>query len=393
MPHAYLDHAATTPMRPEAVAAMAPLLGQVFGNPSGSHRWAREARRHLDDARDRVAAIVGAKPAEIVFTSGGTEADNLAISGVVAVTGGLAACSAVEHHAVLEPVRASGGVTVAVDSLGRLDLDALEVLLGAGPPVAVVSAMTANNELGTVQSIGAIAAVIERVSPSTALHTDAVAAAPWLDLASHTAAANLVSLSGHKVGGPKGIGALVVRKGTRLVPLLRGGGQEQERRSGTPDVAGAVGFAAALTANAALRQATGVQTEALRDRLARGLLAAIPDAVVMSPADAADRTPATLHVCFPGVDREALLFLLDHAGIGASWGSSCSSGATERSHVMAAIGVPDALAAGALRLSLGWCSTDADVDAALLAVPAAIGQLRSRSAVSSPVPVVFGGRP
>ena len=385
MPDAYLDHAATTPMRTEVVAAMAPLLGNVFGNPSGSHRWAREARRHLDDARDAVAAAVGADPAEIVFTSGGTEADNLAISGVIGATGGLAACSAVEHHAVLEPVRASGGVILGVDPLGRLDLGALASLLEAGSPVSVVSAMTVNKELGTVQSIDAIAAVIERVSPSTVLHTDAVAAAPWLDLVSHTAAARLVSISGHKVGGPKGIGALVVRKGTPLVPLIRGGGQEQERRSGTPDVAGAVGFAAALAATVAERAATGSRVEALRQRLANGLLSAIPDAVLISPIDVADRTPGTLHLCFPGVDREALLFLLDQAGIGASWGSSCSSGATERSHVLAAIGVPDEVAAGALRLSLGWCSTGADVDAALAAVPAAVAQLRGAVAPTSAV--------
>lgn len=383
MPDAYLDHAATTPMRTEVVAAMAPLLGNVFGNPSGSHRWARDARRHLDDARDAVAAAVGAHPAEIVFTSGGTEADNLAISGVIGATGGLAACSAVEHHAVLEPVRASGGVIVGVDHLGRLDLGALASLLGAGLPVSVVSAMTVNNELGTVQSIDAIAAVIERVSPSTVLHTDAVAAAPWLDLASHTASARLVSISGHKVGGPKGVGALVVRKGTPLVPLIRGGGQEQERRSGTPDVAGAVGFAAALAATVAERAVTGSRVEALRQRLTNGLLSAIPDAVLISPIDVADRIPGTLHLCFRGVDREALLFLLDQAGIGASWGSSCSSGATERSHVLAAIGVPDEVAAGALRLSLGWCSTGADVDAALAAVPAAVAQLRGSVAQTS----------
>ena len=385
MPDAYLDHAATTPMRTEVVAAMAPLLGNVFGNPSGSHRWARDARRHLDDARDAVAAAVGAHPAEIVFTSGGTEADNLAISGVIGATGGLAACSAVEHHAVLEPVRALGGVIVGVDHLGRLDLGALASLLGAGLPVSVVSAMTVNNELGTVQSIDAIAAVIERVSPSTVLHTDAVAAAPWLDLASHTASARLVSISGHKVGGPKGVGALVVRKGTPLVPLIRGGGQEQERRSGTPDVAGAVGFAAALAATVAERAVTGSRVEALRQRLTNGLLSAIPDAVLISPIDVADRIPGTLHLCFRGVDREALLFLLDQAGIGASWGSSCSSGATERSHVLAAIGVPDEVAAGALRLSLGWCSTGADVDAALAAVPAAVAQLRGSVAQTSAV--------
>lgn len=383
MSGAYLDHAATTPLRPEARAAMAPLLGDVFGNPSGSHRWARQARRHLDDARDLVAEALGASPGEVVFTSGGTEADNLAVVGVLGAAGGRALCSAVEHHAVLEPVLASGGAAVAVDHLGRIDSEALDAALRAdGPPISILSAMTANNELGTVQSIEAIAAVVRRASPATVLHTDAVAAAPWLDLARGTAAADLVSVSGHKVGGPKGVGALVVRRGTPLAPLLRGGGQEQERRSGTPDVAGAVGFAAALTAAGHQRAGTGARVEALRARLLAGLLAAMPDVVVTSSADPADRTPGTVHLCIPGVEREALLFLLDEAGVGASWGSSCSSGATEASHVLAALGVAPELAAGALRLSLGWCSTDADVDAALDTVPGAVARLRAAAGMA-----------
>lgn len=380
MSGAYLDHAATTPMRPDAVAAMAPLLGEVFGNPSGSHRWAREARRHLDDARDVVAEVLGARPGEIVFTSGGTEADNLAVAGVLGAVGGRAICSAVEHHAVLEPVLASGGATVPVDGVGRVDLDALAAALRTdGPPVSLVSAMLANNEVGTVQSIDDVAAVVREASPEAVVHTDAVAAAPWLDLARHAAAADLVSLSGHKAGGPKGIGVLVVRDGTPLTPLLRGGGQERERRSGTPDVAGAVGLAASLVASAAEREATVARVEALRARLTDGLLATVPDTVAVSPSAAGDRTPGTVHLCFWGVEREALLFLLDQAGIGASWGSSCSSGATEPSHVLAALGVAPDRAEGALRLSLGWCSTEEDVDAALAAVPAAVARLRGRT--------------
>lgn len=398
MSGAYLDHAAATPMRPEAVAAMAPLLGDVFGNPSGSHRWAREARRRLDDARDQVAEILGARPGEIVFTSGGTEADNLAVTGVLGASGGRAVCSAVEHHAVLEPVLASGGATVAVDAAGRVDLDALSAtLLSHGPPVSLVSVMLANNEVGTVQSIDDVAATVSEATSGAVVHTDAVAAAPWVDLARHGAAADLVSVSGHKVGGPKGIGVLVVRDGTALAPLLRGGGQERERRSGTPDVAGAVGLAAALAATAADREATGDRVEALRRRLVGGLLAAVPDAVSVSPPSPLDRTPGTVHLCFPGVDREALLFLLDQAGIGASWGSSCSSGATEPSHVLAAMGVAGELAGGALRLSLGWCSTAADVEAALAVVPAAVARLRSTpppapstTSVTSAVPLVSG---
>lgn len=385
MSGAYLDHAATTPMRPEARAAMEPLLGDVFGNPSGSHQWARRARRHLDDARDAVAEALGAHPSEVVFTSGGTEADNLAIFGVLGAVGGRALCSAVEHHAVLEPVLASGGATVAVDSSGRIDLDALDVALrAAGPPVSVVSTMAANNEVGTVQDLGEVAAAVRHPSPATVLHTDAVAAAPWLDLVHCAAPAGLVSVSGHKVGGPKGIGALVVRRGTPIAPLLRGGGQEQERRSGTPDVAGAVGFAAALAATVRQRAETSIRVEGLRARLLAGLVAAVPDVVVTSPLDAVDRTPGTIHLCVPGVEREALLFLLDEAGVGASWGSSCASGATEASHVLAALGVAPDLAAGALRLSLGWCSTDADVDAALVAVPAAVARLRAAANAIAP---------
>lgn len=379
MPDAYLDHAATTPMRPEAVAAVAEVHAGAFGNPSGAHRWAREARRRLDDARDVIAAVVGAEPAEIVFTSGGTEADNLAVAGVAAATGRRPICSAVEHHAVLRPVESAGGATVPVHPDGALDLDALAGELRRAP-VGVVSAMLANNETGAIADLAAIRSAIDEVDPSIVLHTDAVAAAPWLDLVDRCRPAALVTLSGHKVGGPKGTGALVVRAGTPIEARALGGGQEQERRSGTPDVAGAVGFAVALAAAVAERDATVARVEALRARLVAGLRAAVPDLVVVSPDDPARRTAGTLQVGVPGVSREALVFLLDQAGVGASWGSSCASGATEPSHVLAALGVPAAVAEGALRLSLGWCSTDADVDLALATIPDVVGRLRTAAA-------------
>lgn len=355
---------------------MTAVLVDTFGNPSGSHRWARRARRLLDDARDVVAEAMGAEPAEVVFTSGGTEANNLAINGVSAATGRAPVCSAVEHHAVLEPVLVAGGSTVAVDRFGRMDLDALAATLHESPP-GLVSAMTANNELGTLQSVDAVAEVTRRHAPAAVVHTDAVAAAPWVDLVAATSNADLVSLSGHKIGGPKGSGALVVRKGISLRAQLLGGGQEQERRSGTPDVAAAVGLAAALAATVAARAETVARVEALRHRLVAGLAAVVPGLVVVSPASPSHRTAGTVMVVVPGVEREELLFLLDQAGIGASWGSSCASGATEASHVLAAVGVAPELAAGALRLSLGWCSTEADVEAALAAIPAAVSRLRS----------------
>lgn len=379
---AYLDHAATTPMRPEAVAAVAEASTHPFGNPSGSHRWAREARRRLDDARDVVAAVVGAEPPEVVFTSGGTEADDLAVGGVTAATGCRPVCAATEHHAVLRPVEALGGSVVPVLADGTLDLGALRGELDAGTrgPVGLVSVMLANNETGIVADLATVADVLAAAAPAAVLHTDAVAAAPWLDLVERCRPAQLVTVSGHKVGGPKGIGALVVRAGTPLHPRLLGGGQEQERRSGTPNVAGAVGFAAALAASAAEREATVARVERLRARLLTGLRAGITDLVVVSPDDPTRRTAGTVQVGIPGVSREALVFLLDQAGVGASWGSSCASGATEPSHVLSAMGVDAAVAEGALRLSLGWCSTEVDVDHVVAVLPGIVVGLREAAA-------------
>lgn len=378
MPDAYLDHAASTPMRPEAVAAVVEVLERVPGNPSGQHRWAREARRRLDDARDAVAHHLGCRPGEVVFTSGGTEADNLAVTGSVGATGGVPLCLATDHHAVLRPVGAAGGLAVAVGADGSVDLDDLSrrcaELAASGRAVAVVSAALANNEVGTVQPFGALAEVVRRAAPEASIHADAVAATAWIDVADLVAPAGLVSISGHKVGGPKGIGALVVRDGTPLAPILRGGGQEREHRSGTQDVAGAVGMAAALAATAADRAARVPRVETLRDRLLTGLQATIPGLVVTA---AGARCVANVaHLCIPGVEREELLFLLDREGVAASAGSSCASGALEPSHVLEAMAVDPHLAGGALRLSLGWNSTDADVDLALDVVPRVVAGLR-----------------
>ena len=381
MSSAYLDHAASTPLRAVVREAMDPFLDGLHANPSGSHRWAREVRRRLDDARDTVAAVLGCQPSEVVFTSGGTEADDLAVTGSVNAAGGTAVASAIEHAAVLAPLRRAGGVTVAVRGPGFIDLDALTAVLRArqaeGGPVAVVSVMLANNETGVIQDLAPVAELIGAVVPGAVLHTDAVAAAPWLDLAPAAAPADLVAISGHKVGGPKGIGALVVRQGTPLAAVLPGGGQEQERRGGTPNVAGAVGLAAALDATAAERTTEGPRVEALRRRLVEGLARVVSDLVMVSPSDPAHRTPGIVNVAIPGVQREALLFLLDEAGVAASWGSSCSSGATEPSHVHAALGLDPDLAAGALRLSLGRTTTAAEVDLAIAAVDGAVARLRT----------------
>lgn len=381
----YLDHAATTPLRPEARAAMLPWLGERFGNPSGAHRVARAARQVVDEARDVVAEVVGCRPGDVIFTSGGTEADNLAVHGVHAARPGPVLCSAVEHHAVLHPVEHVGGRTVPVDGRGVVDLDALAALLTTD--TTLVSVMVANNEVGTIQPVDAVAEVVRRHAPDAAVHADAVQAAAWLPLPDLLAGTHLASLSSHKVGGPQGVGALVVRPGTPLRPLVLGGGQERELRSGTHDVAGIAGFAAALRAVLAGRHATADRVRRLRDQLADGLAEAVPGTVETGAAGPGDapagrdvRLPGTLHVCLPGVESESLLFLLDEAGLCASAASACASGAQQASHVLAAMDVPADQARGALRLSLGWTTTDADVDHALAVIPAAVARLRGVAA-------------
>lgn len=369
---AYLDHAATTPMRPEAVEAMLPFLGGSFGNPSGSHAVSREAKKALEEAREAVAACLGAEPDEVVFTGSGTEADNLAVLGSRAERPGAVVCSAVEHHAVLRATQAAGGTAAPVRPDGQVDLDALPALVG--PATSVVAVMLANNEVGTIEPLAAAAEIVRERAPDAVVVTDAVQAFPWLDVATLAAPADLVAVSAHKFGGPKGVGALVVRRGVTVRPILHGGGQERGRRSGTTNVAGIVAMAAAMQATVAARAGDVARVGRLRDRLADGLLATVGGAA--ETGDRASKIAGNCHLTFEGVEAEALLVLLDAAGVYASAGSACASGAVEPSHVLAAMGVPRERALGALRLSLGPSTTEADVDLALSAVPAAVARLR-----------------
>ena len=368
---AYLDHAATTPMRPEAVAAMLPFLTERFGNPSGSHRVSRTARQALDEARDAVAACLGAAPGEIVFTGSGTEADNLAVLGVCA-TGGVPVCPATEHHAVLHACAAARGRVVPVRADGLVDLDRLAGALD--DTVAIVSVMAANNETGTIQPLSAVATLVREKAPGALLHTDAVQGFPWLDVAALAEPFDLIAVSAHKFGGPKGVGALVVRQGVRLAPLIHGGGQERDRRSGTHNVAGIVGMAAAMAATTATRSDTVGRVGPLRDRLADGLLAAVPGSVETGERDG--KVAGNCHLRFPGVESEALLVLLDDAGVCAAAGSACASGSVEPSHVLAAMGIPRDEALAAVRFSLGPTTTADDIELALKAVPEAVARLR-----------------
>ncbi|HVF76226.1 MAG TPA: cysteine desulfurase family protein [Acidimicrobiales bacterium] len=356
---AYLDHAATTPLRPEAAEAMRPFLDGRFGNPSGSHAVARAAKAAIEEARDVVADCLGCRPHEVVFTGGGTEADNLAVLG--AAGAGEVACSAVEHHAVLHAVQSLGGRIAPVGADGIVQLDGV-----LDESVSLLSVMLANNETGTVQPLDEL-----RIGAAL-LHTDAVHAFPWIDV--RGTAADLVSVSAHKFGGPQGVGALVVRDHVKLQPTTHGGGQERDLRSGTHNVVGIVGMVAAMQATVEQRAATNDRVGRLRDRLADGLLAAVPGAV--ETGDRARKTPGNCHIRFEGVESEALLVLLDDAGVYASAGSACASGAIEPSHVLTAMGLSRDEALSAVRFSLGWNTTDADVDLALAAVPEAVGRLR-----------------
>ncbi len=381
----YLDHAATTPMRPEALEAMLPFLSGTFGNPSGQHAAARAAKTAIEEARETVAATLGARPGEVIFTAGGTEADNLAVKGAARSArqrgvGDGVVTTAVEHHAVLhsvERLEREGfrvGI-VPVDAGGVVDFDALAAAVDER--TAVVSVMLANNEVGTIQPLAEVAALVAERAPRAVLHTDAVQAAAWMDVAGEAACAALVAVSAHKFGGPKGVGALVVRQGTHLQPVIDGGGQERDLRSGTHNVAGIVGMAAALAVTIDRRIEEGSRVAALRDRLAAGLTAALPGTTVNG--DAARKLINNCHVTFPGVESETLLLLLDREGLCAAVGSSCASGAMDPSHVLAAMGIPRDRARASLRLTLGWCSTEAEVDEALAVIPAAVERLHPRA--------------
>ena len=368
----YLDHAATTPMRPAAVEAMLPFFAERFANPSGSHRFARDARKAIDEARDQVAELAGVKPGEVVFTGCGTESDNSVVTGVT----GAVVCPAVEHHAVLQPVEHAGGTVVGVDAAGHVDLDQLAAAMT--PDVAMVSVMSVNNEVGTITDIAAVSRLVRDRAPQALLHTDAIQAACWLDLRDIAPHVDLMSLSAHKFGGPKGVGVLTIRDGVSLAPLMLGGGQERERRSGTHNVAGIVALATALAETDAERDAESVRIAALRDRLVDGLLARVDGAVETVPRDR--KVAGSAHMCFEGIESESLLFMLDEAEVCASAASACASGAMDPSHVLAGMGIDRGWAAGALRLTLGRTTTDADVDDAVAAITSAVATLRSRMA-------------
>lgn len=371
----YLDHAATAPVWPSVREAMLPWLGERFANASSVYASAREARKAIEDAREIIAAAVHARPAEVIFTSGGTEADNLAILGGArrAKASGRrgVVVSAIEHHAVLDPAQWLGAREdhevrlLPVTADGVVDLDRLGSFEGVG----IVSVMTVNNEVGTIQPIAAVAEAAR--AAGAVMHTDAVQALPWIDV--DAGAVDLLSLAAHKCGGPKGVGALVIRRGIGVEPLVHGGGQERGLRSGTYDVASIVGFGVAVTAVHAARASHLERVRALRDRLETAMRAL---AGVRVSGEGAERTAGALHLRIDGIEAEPMLLLLDGVGIAASSGSACQSGAAEPSHVLTAMGLTRAQALGALRLTLGYGTTDAEIDTAIDAIGDAITRLR-----------------
>jgi len=377
----YLDHAATTPMRAEAIAAMEPFLNVQYANPSGSHRFARDARKVLDECRDDVADVFGCRAGEIIFTGGGTEGDNAAIFGALRRlqshnVATQAVCSASEHHAVLHCVEHVGGVVVGTDAYGAINLDELtETLtrLHAEGIKPVVSVMAVNNEVGTITNMEEVSRIVRRYAPTGILHTDAVQGACWVDLAHLVSLVDVLTLSSHKFGGPKGSGIMYLRNGVHLEPLIFGGGQERDRRSGTHNVAGIAATTAALVATANERHSENLRVTELKEQLLAGLheIGGIHQTV---PNEFA--VPGIVHVCVEGVENEALLFLLDEENLCASAASACASGAMEPSHVLAAMGVPRERAQGALRLSLGHTTTSGDIARALGTLVRAVARLR-----------------
>lgn len=380
----YLDHAATTPMRPAAVDAVFAHLGDV-GNPSSLHAAGRRVRAVVEAAREQIAEVYGADPVEVIFTSGGTEADNLAVLGVYRAARRAdprrtrLLISPVEHHAVLdaaEALRRTDGASIdwlPVDAAGRVRVDALEEELGAhAGEIALLAVMWANNETGTIQPVAEIAALA--ADAGLPLHVDAVQAAGPLSVDFASVPATSIAVTGHKLGGPVGTGALLLRRDARIDPVGFGGGQERSLRSGTLDAAGAAGFAAAAVESASNRHVETHRVTALRGQLVAGVRRAVPDAVLA--ADASPTLPGIAHLCFPGTDGEALLLLLDRAQVCASTGSACTSGVARASHVLQAMGYDEKLARGALRFSLGHTSTAADVCAAVEAIGPAVGAAR-----------------
>ncbi|MGH7650890.1 MAG: cysteine desulfurase family protein [Gemmatimonadaceae bacterium] len=379
----YLDHAATTPVREEVFEAMKPFFGPRFGNPSSTHRWGREARAALDEARERVGRCLGARPDEICFTSGGTEGDNLAILGawraLKAKGRSAVVTTPIEHKAVLGAVHEAGHEgaeerMVAMTADGVVDRKSFDALVDDA--VAICSVMWVNNEIGTIQPVQELAA---KANERGALfHTDAVQAFGKVPIDAQKQRFDFLTISGHKVGAPKGIGALFIRRGTHIEPLMHGGTQDRGRRPGTENVAAAVGLARAAELTIAESEAHCARLRKLRERLEAGILARVPDAILHG--NGAERAPHIVNVSVPGTDSESLLMALDLRGIAASGGSACQSGSVSPSHVLTAIGVRPDLASAAVRMSLGVLTNDESVDRVLEIFPSLVAKARQLAA-------------
>ncbi|WP_448615886.1 cysteine desulfurase family protein [Modestobacter sp. URMC 112] len=387
----YLDHAATTPMLPAVLAAMTEQFARV-GNASSLHASGREARRVAEQSRERLAEALGARPSEVLFTGGGTEGDNLAVKGLFWSRRTADArrrrivASPAEHHAVLDSVEwleKHDGAEVTwlrVEPTGRVTPGALAEALGDGRDVALASVMWANNEIGAVSDLAALAAVAHEVG--VPLHTDAVQAVGQLPVDFAASGVDALTMTGHKLGGPMGAGVLLLRRDADCTPLLHGGGQERDVRSGTLDVAAIVGLAVATVSAVAERTERAPRLAALRDRLVAGVVAQVPDAELNGPplddvvAGGTGRLPGNAHLSFPGAEGDALLMLLDARGIECSTGSACSAGVARPSHVLLAAGADAARARSSLRFSLGHTSTDADVDAVLEVIAPVVERAR-----------------
>ena len=383
----YLDHAATTPMLPEAVAAMTEELAHL-GNPSSLHNAGRRARRIVEESREQIAEAFGARPSELIFTSGGTEADNLALKGMFWARRDSGAArrrilvNPSEHHAVLDSAQwlaSHEGAEVCwlpVDGAGLLSAGALRAAIEAGPgpdSVALVSVMWANNEVGTIQPVAELAAVAAEYG--IPFHTDAVQAAAQVPVAFAESGAGALTITGHKLGGPVGVGALLLARGVQPVPVLHGGGQERDIRSGTLDAPAIRAFAAAAQVLVKTRDADAVRLAALRDDLVGRVRAAVPGAILNGPPPGPQRLPGNAHFSFPGCEGDALLMLLDARGIACSTGSACTAGVARPSHVLLALGADEARARSSLRFSFGSTSTPADSEA----VGAVIGEAVERA--------------
>ena len=377
----YLDHAATTPVLPEVREAMLECLDADFGNPSSLHAPGRKARSLVDDARDRVALAIGADPSEIVFTGGGTEADNLALKGAAYKrrgNGDHLVITAFEHHAVLDAAESmeSQGWKVSRAAVGRDGLiDPAEVASKVTRKTVLVSAMAVNNEVGTIQDVGSISSAVRASNEHALVHTDAVQALGNIPVDVNAWGVDLASFAAHKLGGPKGVGALFVRSGVPVEPVIHGGGQERGIRSGTLNVAGIVGFGIAAEIAAKEVGEKIDRLTVLRSRLLEGILGLVPDVVVNG--DLGRRVAGNLNVVIPRADAETMLLLFDRAGIACSSGSACQSGAIDPSHVLLAMGVPSDDAASSVRFSLGRASTPDDVDAVLSALPGVVAGARA----------------